>query len=100
MKNSFVLDGFPCTVLQVEKLDAMLTLRKEVLDSVIKLAISDQLLIGLILCITGPLIYPASRHTYHREFKYVNATCAFLCVFFTPTDSHSHPQSVHGVPHF
>jgi len=82
-------DGFPCTVLQVEKLDAMLKSQKEVLDSVIELAISNQLLIS---CITGRLIHLPSRHTYHREFKYVNTTCAFSCDFFTPTDSHSHPQ--------
>jgi adenylate kinase family enzyme len=68
--SSFVLDGFPRTVPQAEKLDAMLTSRKEALDSAVELVISDQLLISRI---TGRLIHPASGRTYHREFKYVFA---------------------------
>ncbi|KAH9023838.1 adenylate kinase [Lactarius pseudohatsudake] len=64
--GSFVLDGFPRTVPQAEKLDAMLTSRKEVLDSVVELAIADQLLISRI---TGRLIHPSSGRTYHREFN-------------------------------
>lgn len=63
-----MLDGFPRTVPQAEKLDAMLASRKETLDSVVELSISDQLLISRI---TGRLIHPASGRTYHREFKYV-----------------------------
>ena len=62
----FVLDGFPRTVPQAEKLDAMLDSRKEKLDSVVELVIPDQLLISRI---TGRLIHPASGRTYHREFK-------------------------------
>ena len=65
---SFVLDGFPRTVPQAEKLDAMLSSRKEALDSVVELTIADQLLISRI---TGRLIHLASGRTYHREFKYV-----------------------------
>jgi len=68
--SSFVLDGFPRTVPQAEKLDAMLTSRKETLDSVVELTIADQLLISRI---TGRLIHPSSGRTYHREFKYVRA---------------------------
>ncbi|TFY70198.1 hypothetical protein EVG20_g2805 [Dentipellis fragilis] len=64
-KNGFVLDGFPRTVPQAEKLDAMLTARKEKLDSVVELEIPDQLLISRI---TGRLIHPSSGRTYHREF--------------------------------
>jgi len=64
-KNGFVLDGFPRTVPQAEKLDSMLTDRKEKLDSVVELLIDDQLLISRI---TGRLIHPASGRTYHREF--------------------------------
>ena len=63
---SFVLDGFPRTVPQAEKLDSMLTERKEKLDSVVELVIPDQLLISRI---TGRLIHPASGRTYHREFR-------------------------------
>jgi adenylate kinase len=65
---SFVLDGFPRTIPQAEKLDAMLASRKEPLDSVVELSIADQLLISRI---TGRLVHPASGRTYHREFKYV-----------------------------
>lgn len=64
--TSFVLDGFPRTVPQAEKLDSMLTERKEKLDSVVELVIPDQLLISRI---TGRLVHPASGRTYHREFK-------------------------------
>ncbi len=68
--DSFVLDGFPRTVPQAEKLDSMLTSRKESLDSVAELMISDQLLISRI---TGRLIHPASGRTYHREFQCVRS---------------------------
>ena len=61
----FVLDGFPRTVPQAEKLDAMLESRKEKLDCVVELQIADQLLISRI---TGRLIHPASGRTYHKEF--------------------------------
>ena len=64
----FVLDGFPRTIPQAEKLDAMLENRKEKLDSVVQLEIDDQLLISRI---TGRLIHLASGRTYHKEFKYV-----------------------------
>jgi len=64
-KNGFVLDGFPRTVPQAEKLDEMLNTRKEKLDSVVQLLISDQLLISRI---TGRLIHPSSGRTYHKEF--------------------------------
>lgn len=65
-KNGFVLDGFPRTVPQAEKLDAMLSDRKEKLDNVVQLTIEDQLLISRI---TGRLIHPASGRTYHKEFN-------------------------------
>lgn len=64
----FILDGFPRTQVQAEKLDAMLESRKEHLDHVIELQIADQLLISRI---TGRLIHPASGRTYHREFSCV-----------------------------
>ncbi|KAJ7577547.1 adenylate kinase 1 [Mycena floridula] len=64
-KNGFVLDGFPRTVPQAQKLDGMLESRKEKLDSVVQLQIDDQLLVSRI---TGRLIHPASGRTYHREF--------------------------------
>ncbi|KAK0455212.1 adenylate kinase 1 [Desarmillaria tabescens] len=64
-KNGFVLDGFPRTVPQAQKLDSMLEARKEKLDSVVQLQIDDQLLISRI---TGRLIHPASGRSYHKEF--------------------------------
>ncbi|KAG9003917.1 adenylate kinase [Tulasnella sp. JGI-2019a] len=64
-KNGFILDGFPRTVPQAEKLDAMLASRKETMDNVVELQIADQLLISRI---TGRLIHPASGRTYHKEF--------------------------------
>lgn len=68
---SFVLDGFPRTVPQAKKLDSMLEVRKEKLDSVVQLQIEDQLLISRI---TGRLIHPASGRSYHKEFQYVPVT--------------------------
>ncbi|KAH9918367.1 adenylate kinase [Epithele typhae] len=65
-KNGFVLDGFPRTVPQAEKLDEMLLERKEKLNSVVQLVIEDQLLISRI---TGRLIHPASGRSYHKEFN-------------------------------
>jgi adenylate kinase len=65
-KNGFVLDGFPRTIPQAEKLDAMLESRKEKLDNVVQLQIDDQLLISRI---TGRLVHPASGRTYHKEFN-------------------------------
>jgi len=65
-KNGFVLDGFPRTVPQAEKLDEMLIARREKLDNVVELKIEDALLISRI---TGRLVHPASGRTYHKEFQ-------------------------------
>jgi len=65
-QNGFILDGFPRTVPQAEKLDSMLQTRKEKLDHVVEFKIEDQILISRI---TGRLIHPASGRTYHREFN-------------------------------
>jgi len=65
-KNGFVLDGFPRTVPQAQKLDGMLAERKEKIDSVVQLLIDDQLLISRI---TGRLVHPASGRSYHKEFN-------------------------------
>ncbi|XP_047501042.1 adenylate kinase-like isoform X2 [Penaeus chinensis] len=64
-KNGFILDGFPRTVGQAEKLDDMLELRKQKLDSVIEFSIDDSLLVRRI---TGRLFHKPSGRSYHEEF--------------------------------
>nr|XP_033334318.1 adenylate kinase [Megalopta genalis] len=64
-KQGFLLDGFPRSIPQAEKLDDMLKKRKTKLDAVIEFGIADNLLIKRI---TGRLIHPASGRSYHEEF--------------------------------
>lgn len=64
-KNGFLLDGFPRTVVQAEKLDDLLAKRKTALDAVIEFGIEDSLLVRRI---TGRLIHPSSGRSYHEEF--------------------------------
>uniref|UniRef100_A0A1B6HC04 Adenylate kinase n=1 Tax=Homalodisca liturata TaxID=320908 RepID=A0A1B6HC04_9HEMI len=64
-ENGFLLDGFPRTVPQAEKLDELLVRRKSVLDAVIEFNIADSLLVRRI---TGRLIHPSSGRSYHEEF--------------------------------
>ncbi|KOX71192.1 Adenylate kinase 2, mitochondrial [Melipona quadrifasciata] len=65
-KRGFLLDGFPRSVPQAEKLDEMLKKRQTKLDAVIEFGIDDNLLIKRI---TGRLIHPASGRSYHEEFS-------------------------------
>lgn len=64
--NGFILDGFPRTVLQAERLDSMLTVRGESLQHAVEMQIDDGLLVSRI---TGRLIHPASGRSYHKVFN-------------------------------
>ncbi|RKP10128.1 adenylate kinase-domain-containing protein [Thamnocephalis sphaerospora] len=65
-QRGFILDGFPRTVPQAEKLDEMLEQRGQQLDHAVELAIDDALLVSRI---TGRLIHAPSGRSYHREFN-------------------------------
>ncbi|KAK4694920.1 adenylate kinase, partial [Phenoliferia sp. Uapishka_3] len=61
----FILDGFPRTVPQAQKLDQMLEAKDQKLQHAIQLLVNDNLLVSRI---TGRLIHPASGRSYHNEF--------------------------------
>lgn len=65
-KGGFILDGFPRTTPQAEKLDGMLRAKNQQLDHAVELKINDNLLISRI---TGRLVHPASGRSYHKEFN-------------------------------
>jgi adenylate kinase len=66
IRHRFILDGFPRTVAQAEKLDEMLKSKNQKLMHAIELQIDDQLLVSRI---TGRLIHPASGRSYHKIFN-------------------------------
>ncbi|EFJ18155.1 hypothetical protein SELMODRAFT_113038 [Selaginella moellendorffii] len=63
--KGFVLDGFPRTVVQAEKLDAMLESQGNKIDKVLNFGIADAILEERI---TGRWIHPASGRSYHAKF--------------------------------
>lgn len=65
-RGGFILDGFPRTVVQAERLDDMLKQRDQKLQHAVELQIDDSLLVARI---TGRLIHPASGRTYHSTFN-------------------------------
>lgn len=65
----FILDGFPRTVVQAEKLDTMLEKKDQKLGHALQLLVNDNLLVSRI---TGRLIHPASGRSYHNEFASVH----------------------------
>lgn len=65
-QKGFILDGFPRTIPQAEKLDDMLKTRKTPLANAIELMIDDELLVARI---TGRLVHPASGRSYHKLFN-------------------------------
>lgn len=64
--NGFLLDGFPRTVVQAEKLDELLKKRNSKLDAVVEFGIDDSVLVRRI---TGRLIHAPSGRSYHEEFN-------------------------------
>jgi adenylate kinase len=65
-RKGFILDGFPRTVAQAQKLDAMLQQRQEQLNAVVNFAIPDSVLLPRV---TGRLVHPASGRSYHKLFN-------------------------------
>ncbi|KAI4119668.1 MAG: hypothetical protein LQ348_004334 [Seirophora lacunosa] len=65
-KQGFILDGFPRTVAQAERLDDMLQAKQQKLQHAVELQIDDGLLVSRI---TGRLIHPASGRSYHKIFN-------------------------------
>lgn len=65
-QKGFILDGFPRTIPQAERLDSMLKERKTPLGNAIELKIDDELLVNRI---TGRLVHPASGRSYHKIFN-------------------------------
>ncbi|EME28415.1 adenylate kinase [Galdieria sulphuraria] len=66
-KNGFLLDGFPRTLPQAEKLDHMLKEEQNAsLTKVLDFEVSDDLLVKRI---TGRLFHPASGRSYHEVFN-------------------------------
>ncbi|KAJ0095874.1 hypothetical protein Patl1_16900 [Pistacia atlantica] len=64
-QKGFILDGFPRTVVQAEKLDEMLKNQGRKIDKVLNFAIDDSILEERI---TGRWIHPSSGRTYHTKF--------------------------------
>lgn len=64
-KNGFLLDGFPRTLVQAEKLDVLLEKREQKLDAVVEFLIDDELLVNRIC---GRLIHKPSGRSYHETF--------------------------------
>lgn len=65
-QKGFILDGFPRTTAQAEKLDQLLERRETPLDAVVEFAIKDDLLVERI---TGRLFHLNSGRSYHVKFN-------------------------------
>jgi len=65
-KKGFILDGFPRTVPQAEKLDTMLKDQNQKLDQCLEFSIDDELLVKRV---TGRLVHPGSGRVYNTELS-------------------------------
>jgi len=65
-KTGFILDGFPRTVPQAEKLDEMLKKENATLDRAFEFAIEDSLLVKRI---SGRRVHLSSGRVYHVDFS-------------------------------
>lgn len=65
-RAGFVLDGFPRTVTQAEKLNEMMAKRGQTIDKVLNFAVPDSVLVERI---TGRWVHPASGRSYHEKFS-------------------------------
>ncbi|KAF3330938.1 adenylate kinase 4 [Carex littledalei] len=65
-QKGFILDGFPRTVVQAQKLDEMLSKQGTKIDKVLNFAIDDVILEERI---TGRWIHAASGRSYHNKFN-------------------------------
>ncbi|XP_024995464.1 adenylate kinase 4-like [Cynara cardunculus var. scolymus] len=64
-ENGFILDGFPRTLAQAQKLDEILEKQRTKIDKVLDFAIDDSILEERI---TGRWIHASSGRTYHTKF--------------------------------
>eukprot|EP00475_Leptophrys_vorax_P016382 TRINITY_DN22837_c0_g1_i1.p1 TRINITY_DN22837_c0_g1~~TRINITY_DN22837_c0_g1_i1.p1 ORF type:complete len:241 (+),score=19.79 TRINITY_DN22837_c0_g1_i1:156-878(+) len=64
--KGFILDGFPRTVVQAEKLDGMLAKEGLKIDRVLNFDVPDAVLEERI---TGRWVHPASGRSYHTKFE-------------------------------
>ncbi|KAK9844615.1 hypothetical protein WJX74_004690 [Apatococcus lobatus] len=62
----FILDGFPRTVVQAQKLDEMLEKKGTHVDHVLNFEVPDSVLVERI---SGRLVHPASGRSYHEKFQ-------------------------------
>jgi adenylate kinase len=64
--KGFILDGFPRTEAQAQRLDQLLAQRDQKLDAVVEFSVNDE---ELVERITGRLIHRASGRSYHTKFN-------------------------------